>query len=1363
MNTLDKVYNLAIDIKNIDVKYNSYAKFFDDDRETSVIRIKLLNDKTPMNLENCIVEAYFILADNTYHNEACKIINSSEGVVELQLCQKCLVKGENIVRLSILKDNEISNTPVITYEVRKGLYSDNPSFNDDPLTPILSQMLLDIKVTKVNQIELQERYEKSLPKIEGKIKEVESLINRVDTAIASGTQDLEVKEARVSVTGKKYQSLKERLDALENNCNLLQGKLYFAPFKKKQGRAEGFISFKNPPVGTLEIYYANDEYVKLNNYSKICTFEVVEDEALYIYELNETNAIPFGAKSIIAIKKETGDIIGYCDIPLKNQVTTSPSFKYGLISDLHISENVEDKHNGYGKVLNAFNFFNSQGLSNIILGGDVATHGTLGEIVRFKEIKDQFPNITVNCCRGNHDTYADCFSLTNYKEYIDENGLYYEKIINGDIYIFLGLVTESAFEPFSIESLDWLENKLETYKNQRVFLFQHVFIEPTGNACDLYPFNDGLITTENSISRRMRDLMSKYKNVVHFSGHSHLEFELSKYEPKANCSQRSENMCSRVHIPSVTRPRMLVDINDISQGVKTDSTKSYGYLVEVYEDFIILKGYDFIEGIFLANHQYIIDTTIVHMEEENEEYPYTTNFTTYVKGSLSSSGADRESSSSYRSDWITVNDNPNKSFRIGSGLCYLRICYYDSNKSFIRMAVDDMYNDGARIPSGTIIDDITEDVSYIKLKVQTVNGGTPDGLIEYNGIDIIEEPMPNEPQEQPYPIDSYIPIEKDDTPPTEPNELLNWELLNFIKRQMNVSSFRTKVAIETGIINLETHQYNIINGYIEGLERAFIIRNKHISVDENYSDEYEGHIAGKWYGSLKYPQQYRVDVYNILDKKYFVESCDLKTDGTWTTSRFEPRKGKKHIELVHKETGKIIEYGRPIVDNYYAKIYKLADLEYECSKCKIFIEDSKYVFYAEDGNEFFNNLKDNESVLVKVFNSKNEVVGIGKNYKNIYHGRIPASYIIPYGDPNYDKEGNNAMGQNGYMMNNRSYIYDIGLSLLAFTISGDYELCKEMLNRMVYEQNSDGSFNFSYDLYIGQLYEPYVRTGSVGWLLWGMCYYTLKSGDKTYIEMIRKCADWVLTRQVSDSNDIRYGLLTGGYGSYNEDYVYSNAEMEWCSTEHNCSTLQGLVGTYEVLKDEKYKNCADLVKRSLINTLWDNTNNRFYQGCDKNGIDEAYALDCLSWAGSVAHSIGEVEKANDCKESILSRFLVTDKTIVKSNQKEFFNQTYELEPGVVLAGFKPYEEGYDNPPEIVWSEGNLGVLLLMNKLSDNVNFDKYLKETLKMKNCIGSTGGVVYTSETRASIPWEFHVWESVVSSAWLYILLNDATALFNV
>ena len=292
MNTLDKVYDLTIDIKNIDVKYNSYAKFFDDDRETSVIRIKLLNDKTPMNLENCIVEAYFILADNTYHNEACKIINSSEGVVELQLCQKCLVKGENIVRLSILKDNEISNTPVITYEVRKGLYSDNPNFNDDPLTPILSQMLLDIKVTKVNQIELQERYEKSLPKIEGKIKEVESLINRVNNAIASGTQDLEVKDARVGKNGKSYAKLGDRLNEVDSQLEHIEKqsseyRVYVENFEGEtvNEKIENAITYaKNNRL--KEVYLASKDYI-----------------------LNDTLVIPTGIK-LIGCGWERDDISG---------------------------------------------------------------------------------------------------------------------------------------------------------------------------------------------------------------------------------------------------------------------------------------------------------------------------------------------------------------------------------------------------------------------------------------------------------------------------------------------------------------------------------------------------------------------------------------------------------------------------------------------------------------------------------------------------------------------------------------------------------------------------------------------------------------------------------------------------------------------------------------------------------------------------------------------------------------------------------------------------------------------------------------------------------------------------------------------
>lgn len=216
MSNLNKVYSITVDMKNVEGKYSSYAKFFDDDRDTSIIKIKLLNDNYPIDLEGCTVEAEFILANNTYHDETCKIINTSEGIVELQLCQECLVVGKNTVRLSILKENEIANTPVITYEVKKGLYSDNPNFNDDPLTPVLSQMLLDVKVTKANQIELQERYEQSFPMMELKIKEVDKKIEEVNLAMASGTQDLEVKEARANKKGIVYSKLGDRLDEVDS-------------------------------------------------------------------------------------------------------------------------------------------------------------------------------------------------------------------------------------------------------------------------------------------------------------------------------------------------------------------------------------------------------------------------------------------------------------------------------------------------------------------------------------------------------------------------------------------------------------------------------------------------------------------------------------------------------------------------------------------------------------------------------------------------------------------------------------------------------------------------------------------------------------------------------------------------------------------------------------------------------------------------------------------------------------------------------------------------------------------------------------------------------------------------------------------
>ena len=220
-------------------------------------------------------------------------------------------------------------------------------------------------------------------------------------------------------------------------------------------------------------------------------------------------------------------------------------------------------------------------------------------------------------------------------------------------------------------------------------------------------------------------------------------------------------------------------------------------------------------------------------------------------------------------------------------------------------------------------------------------------------------------------------------------------------------------------------------------------------------------------------------------------------------------------------------------------------------------------------------------------NGEVEIVGISDTDNTYRLGRLPASYLIPQDDPQYSKDGSNALGIHGYMLNSRCWIYDAGLALLVFTHSGDHDICREMQSRLTTEQNADGSFNFSYDLYIGQLFDGYVRTGSIGWVVWGMCSYALETGDREFESMISKAGEWLLKQQVTDPDDERYGLLKGGYGTYDEHYNYTDETIEWCSVEHQCSALQALEGCALVLKNDKYKVAAELVRDQLYLKCYD--------------------------------------------------------------------------------------------------------------------------------------------------------------------------------
>jgi hypothetical protein len=159
------------------------------------------------------------------------------------------------------------------------------------------------------------------------------------------------------------------------------------------------------------------------------------------------------------------------------------------------------------------------------------------------------------------------------------------------------------------EQLNWLEARLEQYKDVTVFLYFHTFIDgeagdaqsSTGKEYSL-PLIAG--TVEHT---RFNALFTKYKNVVYFSGHSHQSFDLQLMDPKdanktnlyTNIDNNNGSFATMVHIPSVAATRSGTNLSNATN-------RSEGYLVRVYDEYVVFEGYDFVNNQNFAYATYII-------------------------------------------------------------------------------------------------------------------------------------------------------------------------------------------------------------------------------------------------------------------------------------------------------------------------------------------------------------------------------------------------------------------------------------------------------------------------------------------------------------------------------------------------------------------------------------------------------------------------------------------------------------------------------------------------------------------------------------------------------------------------------------
>lgn len=305
----------------------------------------------------------------------------------------------------------------------------------------------------------------------------------------------------------------------------------------------------------------------------------------------------------IGIYASDGNRVG--TIPLGNLAFPDVGqklYSFGALADVHLQYG--DAPNDFPRALQYLN--DTEDVAFTCVCGDLTGEGTNDQLAQYKEYVDTYsPNIPVYSIAGNHECWTE--DIESRIETYTGKSLFYSFTHGDDVFIMVGLANDDEGDLFADGELQWLYETLESNRNKRCFVFQHVRPQDgCGNAYGIYEY-DIWGGTEAAV---FESLMSHYHNVILFHGHSHLRYGLQTATNRANY----DNIfgCHSVHISSLYSPRTGDETGaDSREDLTADSE---GYVVDVYKNGIHLRGRDFARDEFLPIASYWLDTTLQTVE-----------------------------------------------------------------------------------------------------------------------------------------------------------------------------------------------------------------------------------------------------------------------------------------------------------------------------------------------------------------------------------------------------------------------------------------------------------------------------------------------------------------------------------------------------------------------------------------------------------------------------------------------------------------------------------------------------------------------------------------------------------------------------
>lgn len=335
--------------------------------------------------------------------------------------------------------------------------------------------------------------------------------------------------------------------------------------------------------------------------------------------LIKENIAPKGAIRI-GVYDSKGNRVFKIPLGSLSPINKQKLYSFGLVSDIHLFH-LDAEWNPNPKFDNALTYFENNNCVMCVIAGDLTQTGfylknnenddteiphiDLSQMEKYKEICDKH-TIPIYEISGNHECYynQDITNNLNYwNTYTGKDVLSYTFNYGNDLFIFLG--QPSHDEVMSDSDFVWFRETLESNKNKRCFVFVHSYLEEDSGDAGDYRENSIFDMWGKTNKQSFMNLLTQYNNVILFHGHSHIKFECQEIDKDATYTEK--NGFKSVHIPSLSRPR---NININSSQTPYANSESQGYIVDVYDDCIVLNGMNFIDNKFIPLGVYKIDTIL---------------------------------------------------------------------------------------------------------------------------------------------------------------------------------------------------------------------------------------------------------------------------------------------------------------------------------------------------------------------------------------------------------------------------------------------------------------------------------------------------------------------------------------------------------------------------------------------------------------------------------------------------------------------------------------------------------------------------------------------------------------------------------